>query len=346
MIMAIQITAFVISFIYLLFLIIELARSKEIYLERIVKFSLVFLIPLFVIHLFLTVIHQDGSFPAGSSIGIISINGIMFITMLFQSLIRKFEQAWLRIIYYIGIFCTIFASVEFVTGRIQYEGFFTQVFGGTIAICAIISVSTFMVYLVALFLNLFKGGYKIKPIPFSNPGVNHNKLVYYRQRGLTEQEILFFRQQMSEAKGRIKNIEKDMLNVAKLRVIETRHNTIDVTKQFFKDIVAEPERLPQAGTFINKLLPSLEDLAAKYNEISQHVAKTKQTYLILDKSAATIEKICESISEQYVQFHQSLYNDLDDEIKLANRTLTKVAKSEHSDTVDDLISDPFNFEEE
>lgn len=70
---------------------------------------------------------------------------------------------------------------------------------------------------------------------------------------------------------------------AKLRIIDTKQNTIKIIKQFFKEIVAEPERLPQAGIYLNKLLPSLEDLTTKYIEITSHVAKDENTYLILEK---------------------------------------------------------------
>ena len=270
--------------------------------------------------------------------------GHALISWLFDLLDRRFHQNWLRVIYYIGmgfvVLTSYYAGVDTYAAR-PIDG----MIGTTVIICFLVVACTIPFFGMALLMDFFTmrhhapKNYKFKP--------TQDKLHHYHEHGLSEQEIVFFRQQMSEAKERIENIEVEMNKVAKLRVIENRHNVVAVSKQYFKDIVNEPERVAQAGIFLNKLLPSLEDLTAKYTEISSHVAKNKQTYLILEKSAQTIDNICESITESYVHFHQSLYNDLQDDIKLANRTLNKeIDDTMDQDTIDELVSDPFNFEEE
>ena len=270
--------------------------------------------------------------------------GHALISWLFDLLDRRFHQDWLRVIYYIGmglvVLTSYYAGIDTYAAR-PIDG----MIGTTVIICSLVVACTIPFFGMALLMDFFTmrhhapKNYKFKP--------TQDKLHHYHEHGLSEQEIVFFRQQMAEAKERIENIEVEMNKVAKLRVIENRHNVVAVSKQYFKDIVKEPERVAQAGIFLNKLLPSLEDLTAKYTEISSHVAKNKQTYLILEKSAQTIDNICESITESYVHFHQSLYNDLQDDIKLANRTLNKeIDDTMDQDTIDELVSDPFNFEEE
>lgn len=268
--------------------------------------------------------------------------GHALISWLFDLLDRRFHQDWLRVIYYIGMGLVVLTS--YYAGIDTYRPIDGMI-GTTVIICSLVVACTIPFFGMALLMDFFTmrhhapKNYKFKP--------TQDKLHHYHEHGLSEQEIIFFRQQMSEAKERIENIEVEMNKVAKLRVIENRHNVVAVSKQYFKDIVNEPERVAQAGIFLNKLLPSLEDLTAKYTEISAHVAKNKQTYLILEKSSQTIDNICESITESYVHFHQSLYNDLQDDIKLANRTLNKeIDDTMDQDTIDELVSDPFNFEEE
>lgn len=270
--------------------------------------------------------------------------GHALLSWLFDLLDRRFHQNWLRFVYYIGM---ILVAITGYYGAVGTYGARTidVMISATLLVCFLVVACTIPFFGAALLTETFTmrkqapKNFHFKP--------TQNKLKHYREHGLSEQEIVFFRQQMAEAKERIENIEVEMNKVAKLRVIENRHNVVEVSKQFFKDIVNEPERMAQAGIFLNKLLPSLEDLSGKYTEISGHVAKNKQTYLILEKSAMTIENICESIAESYVHFHQSLYNDLQDEIKLANRALNKeIEKTEVEDTIDELVKDPFNFEEE
>ena len=146
---------------------------------------------------------------------------------------------------------------------------------------------------------------------------------HYLGLGLSDSEIDYFREQMRPARDRILAIEANLPQTAKLRTIEERHNTIEICQRFFQNIVHEPRRITEATTFLYQLLPSLEDLSDKYNEINQHVAKSKQTYLILERCAATIDQVCQQITEEYLAFHQANFDDLEDEINLAHKYLDK-----------------------
>ncbi|WP_282920204.1 5-bromo-4-chloroindolyl phosphate hydrolysis family protein [Ignavigranum ruoffiae] len=161
---------------------------------------------------------------------------------------------------------------------------------------------------------------------------------HYLAQGLDNQEIEYFREQMAQAKSQIQSITQEFPQTAKLRAIETRHNTIRVSQSFFKDIVNQPKRLSDASQFLYKFLPSLQDLIAKYNEINQHIAKNKQTYQILDKTALTIDQVCQQITDEYILFHQDTFNELNDEIELAHRNIERRQHQENLDqSVDDLL---------
>lgn len=148
-------------------------------------------------------------------------------------------------------------------------------------------------------------------------------LRHYQEHGMDSREIDYFRKEMGIARDHILSIQRNFNQTAKLRSIEMRNNTIKVCQTFFKNIVDEPERLAGASQFLYKFLPSLDDLIAKYNEVNGHVAKNKQTYQILDKTAQMIELVCVQISDEYIFFHKNTYNELNDEIKLAELNLRR-----------------------
>lgn len=349
MLMSLNIISALLLSVYAFLLVRELIRRQREGNHRIYQLSGVFLMGHLGVNIISVLLGISGmmGYPGGvmmSLAGISTTVGVMLLTAIFDYLEKIFHQAWLYIIYYIGIFFTGFTSY-IMSDASQYYSNLEALVVGSGLICILIIFSSIPFLIIGAVIDGIRG--RSERTYHYKPYRKGDKTQYYRERGLNDQEIIYFREQMALAKNRIETIEREMGKVAKLRLIETRHNTVDVSKEFFRDIVSEPERMAQAGLFLNKLLPSLEDLSLKYNEIAQHVAKTKQTYLILEKSAATIDKVCESISDQYITFHQAVYNDLDDEIKLANKYVpVQETDLASGDLVDDLINAPFNFEEE
>lgn len=257
------------------------------------------------------------------------------LTLIFRKLEAIFEFSWLKAFYYIGVFCVIATSLLVSTTQAIYPGILET----TVTIAIFVISSSILVAILAVFARLFLST-RGKQFPSHSNGMkftNKDKIQHYYDEGLTETEIDYFRSQMAHARQQIESVETGFTKTAKLRAIEVRYNTIEVAQNFFKDIVEDPMRFTQASQFLYKFLPSLEDLILKYNEINGHVAKNKQTYLILEKSAQTIEQICEQITDEYVLFHQNTYNEMQDEIKLANRNLSrKAARQEMSSEKDDI----------
>lgn len=155
------------------------------------------------------------------------------------------------------------------------------------------------------------------------PRLSQEKESFYTSKGLSREDIQYFRKTMHKAKEQVMTIENNMSKSGKLRAIENRNNTIALSKALFKEITNEPNRLHEVDQFLYVHLPSLADLVDKYVEIENHKAKSKATYDILEKSAFTIDKMCGQIVEDYVSFKKDAIQDLDVEIELAKRTLDK-----------------------
>jgi len=149
------------------------------------------------------------------------------------------------------------------------------------------------------------------------------KEAFYHSKGLSKEETNFFRETMNTAKYQIVKIEKNLDSTGKLRAIEHRNNTVRVAKSLFKEITKDPQRLHVVDKFLYVHLPSLMELTDKYVEIDRHEAKSKSTYDILDKSAETIDEMCQLIVEDYVRFMSEDIEDMELEVELAKRTINK-----------------------
>lgn len=153
--------------------------------------------------------------------------------------------------------------------------------------------------------------------------VSDKREEFYKSRGLTDEDIEFFRTTMNKAKGEILEVEKNMDSAGKLKAIANRNNTLHLMKMMFKDIVNEPERLHEVDKFLYVHLPSLADLTNKYVSINNHQAKNKETYNVLEKSANTIDDMCQQISKDYIHFRSADISDLANEVELAKIRLNR-----------------------
>ena len=144
---------------------------------------------------------------------------------------------------------------------------------------------------------------------------------HYHEAGLSDEEIQVFRETMAMAKDHISSIQAKIDDTAKLSKINYNFSLVPLLQSYFRNIVQEPQRIIQADAFLYRLLPSLDDLIQKYNEINSHIAKNKQTYLILEKTAKTIQGLAEEINRDYIHFHQETFDSLNDELTYADRIL-------------------------
>ncbi|WP_161877753.1 5-bromo-4-chloroindolyl phosphate hydrolysis family protein [Alkalibacterium sp. MB6] len=162
------------------------------------------------------------------------------------------------------------------------------------------------------------------------PKLTPKKDAFYQSKGLSKEDIHYFRETMQKAKEQIITIETNMKQSGKLRAIEHRNNTVTLSKSLFKEITNEPQRLHEVDKFLYVHLSSLADLVVKYREIENHKAKSKATYDILEKSARTIDRMCGQIAEDYVNFKQDDIEDMDIEVELAKRSIHNAKANDDS----------------
>lgn len=155
------------------------------------------------------------------------------------------------------------------------------------------------------------------------PKLTKDKDSHYRESGMTDQEIAFFRQTMAETKEHINTLEKNMNQVAKLKAINLRYDTLKASKAMFKEMVKEPQKLHQADRFLYNHLPNMVELTNKYIEINDHELKNKNTYDVLNQSAIAIEEVSQLIVNDYATFVADDLDDIDVEISIAQQNIER-----------------------
>lgn len=169
------------------------------------------------------------------------------------------------------------------------------------------------------------------------PGLSKEKEEHYYEAGMTDKEITFFRNTLSEAKQQIDQLEINFKDSPKLNAINLRYDTLKVAKAMFKEIVKEPQKLHMADKFLYNHLPNLVEMTTKYAEISDHEIKSKETYKILNNSIGAIENVSQLIIDDYKEFVSDDIEDLEVEISIAQQNKNREAYKKHlSDDQEEL----------
>lgn len=192
----------------------------------------------------------------------------------------------------------------------------------------VIAVICFVVYLVSS-----KRTNSVKYNKNSRPSAE--KEAHYREQGMTDKEITFFRDTMKTAKQQIIDIEKTTNQSAKLKAINLRNNTLRAAKGVFKELVKDPRKLHQANDFLYTHLPNLKNLSERYLEIDSHDIKNKQTYETLDKSAHAIDDLSKLIVSDYTDLTADDLEDMEVEISIAQQSVDRT-KTQLDDMDDDF----------
>ncbi|UUV99743.1 5-bromo-4-chloroindolyl phosphate hydrolysis family protein [Vagococcus luciliae] len=169
------------------------------------------------------------------------------------------------------------------------------------------------------------------------PGLSKEKEEHYYEAGMTDKEITFFRNTLSEAKQQIDQLEINFKDSPKLNAINLRYDTLKVAKAMFKEIVKEPKKLHMADKFLYNHLPNLVEMTTKYAEISDHEIKSKETYKILNNSIGAIEHVSQLIIDDYKEFVSDDIEDLEVEISIAQQNKNREDYKKHlSDDQEEL----------
>ena len=118
----------------------------------------------------------------------------------------------------------------------------------------------------------------------------------YHKAGLSDQDIVIFRQTMQDAKDQIKQWEIAVKEDAALQVIERVTGGLDSAKKLFQLIVKRPKIALSNNDFLYKQLPTMLDLIETYQNIK---AVDKLDEALLVDSQKVIRALSEKIAGLY-----------------------------------------------
>ena len=143
---------------------------------------------------------------------------------------------------------------------------------------------------------------------FQGPSEKQQEI--YEKAGLSESDVVFFREKMNRAKTQIQQIEAYTKQNNKIEAIANRYQLLTILKDYFKEIVQHPERLHAVDKFLNTYLPGLEEIMGKYIEIEKHISKTQETYQVLDQTMELLDDCCLQVEADYQKFQAQDFSDL------------------------------------
>lgn len=158
-----------------------------------------------------------------------------------------------------------------------------------------------------------------KPIPV----MSKEKETHYLEAGMTQSEIEFFRDTMSQTKDQIQKLQNNINKNAKLKAIDLRHDTLRASKALFKELVKDPQKLHCANHFLYTHLPNMVDLTDKFIEINDHEIKSRETYEKIEESSQIIDQMASLITQDYQQFVADDFEDMDIELSIAKQSLKR-----------------------
>ena len=131
---------------------------------------------------------------------------------------------------------------------------------------------------------------------YKNDKKNPKLIKTYHKAGLSDQDIVIFRQTMQDAKDQIKQWEIAVKEDAALQVIEQVTGGLDSAKKLFQLIVKRPKIALSNNDFLYKHLPIMLDLIETYQNIKA-VDKLDQALLV--DSQKVIRALSEKIAGLY-----------------------------------------------
>lgn len=153
--------------------------------------------------------------------------------------------------------------------------------------------------------------------------IDAKMLKHYQKAGMSDDDIRFFRETMATTKKQIDQLAHNMQQTTKLKAINLHFEPVKVSQATFKTIVAQPQKLHAASDYLYRHLPTMVDLTAKYNTISQHEVKDKDTYAVLDKSAQVITQLAQQFRTDYETLVADDLNDINVDMSLAKAAMKK-----------------------
>ncbi|QKY69148.1 5-bromo-4-chloroindolyl phosphate hydrolysis family protein [Lentibacillus sp. CBA3610] len=151
---------------------------------------------------------------------------------------------------------------------------------------------------------------------------------YLRQKGLTRKEYKYIRENLNEAKAKIKRLQRTLYSIRNLQQAKKYFEILVTVRKIYANTKKEPIRFYQAEPFYYKHLDSLVALMEKYVYLKSQPSRSDEINQSLKDTGQTITRLSETVKKDlHVMLHDDV-NTLQFELDVANQSFEKVRKRE------------------
>ncbi|MEH7416534.1 5-bromo-4-chloroindolyl phosphate hydrolysis family protein [Neobacillus drentensis] len=146
---------------------------------------------------------------------------------------------------------------------------------------------------------------------------------YLKKHQLTRKEYRYIKNNLKEAKLKIKRLNKSIFKIRDIYSVKQRIDINRITKKIHKMTTKEPRRFYQAEEFYFSHLDSLVELTEKYSFLSSQPKQNSEMGQSLIETRKTLNELSKVIEEDLYRVISDDINTLNFEIDVAKHTIQK-----------------------
>ncbi|MDR6998864.1 5-bromo-4-chloroindolyl phosphate hydrolysis family protein [Neobacillus niacini] len=146
---------------------------------------------------------------------------------------------------------------------------------------------------------------------------------FLKKHRLTRKEYLYIMKNLSEAKRKIRRLNKALFGVRDIASVKQRIEIIRISKKIFKITMKEPKRFYKAEPFYFSHLDSVVELSETYGFLSTQPKKNTELERSLAETRKTVNELNKTLEEDLYKLISDDIDHLNFEIDVAKHTIKK-----------------------
>lgn len=154
---------------------------------------------------------------------------------------------------------------------------------------------------------------------------------FLKAQGLTRREYKYIKQNLNEAKEKIKRLNKALFSVKYLPQLRQNIEIVRITRKIYSITKKDPRRFYLGEKFFFYHIDSLVELAEKYSFLASQPTKNRELNLSLIDTRRTIDELTNTLEKDLDTILSKDIDKLNFELDVAKRTIKTNKDSQFHD---------------
>ncbi|MDQ6600401.1 protein xpaC [Bacillus salipaludis] len=154
---------------------------------------------------------------------------------------------------------------------------------------------------------------------------------FLKKHRLTRKEYLYIMKNLSEAKRKIRRLNKALFGVRDITSVKQRIEIHRIAKKIYKITMKEPKRFYKAESFYFSHLDSVVELSETYGFLSTQPKKNAELERSLAETRRTVNELNKTLEEDLYKLISDDIDHLNFEIDVAKHTIKKEKEAKFDD---------------